>query len=786
MRQKKFSNNKDLKLKQKRFIKSLEGIGDILVFQTKQKSKNQNIIHGLNRLESIINKFFAIQKNDPDKFKKLLLNQEFFDLQHKDKKLAELWLAYNPDKYLISFSTAINQILRIHEAALEVKNDEISVSTTENLANILANLTNTPGNQIFVERLLKNFFAITKIALENKDSSMYQASFRWYIDIVFDNFNENVIFDLSYLELFDDYFFLSVKYIISQNQTNLFKNLVRSVVDGIHIPDYQGAEFLDYVYIILHKDLDKFIQMKQKFNIDNRLSELNNSKKELFSKENLEIWLNKLDELIKIIEPNLNEHEREELKESEIKFRSYLIKEFKYQNLLEIVFAIGAYCLFKEKYDFISYLWGYKQPPYSRANWIGHDIIPSDLEDVVYLYFRKAFFEKKFRYWEDHHGSDLYYIKYFLLLLIRILQNIPMDVNGKYKKIEKYSLPDFNIFRLTEIENSVDEFIKLAQNIRQSEYMLNMLGIETKNKDELFDAKLIPFLRKLKEEATKKISAKHKTGNISQRKVIEFKTDVLKNFYECASIRDLFKNYFKTYEDKTKEKIVSSQNRFGIDNVHDKAAFFDEWNVYYFGLGKNLGLGIARNEDYYLINKISENCNLIEKHEFENVLSNFDNPNDLIILANRFSLLWFSEYSKNFKPNWYTDISKLQIKAFDGWYSFRDKMIPVFHIFQPNLEKQILILDKTRIGRLVQLSPLNDGDLEDYIENIFYMNIKAFSDDEQLLNEYIKNPPDWLQMKGDAKSQLEYLLTLVRIQIFERFEYIKSESFKGYKLYIND
>jgi hypothetical protein len=126
MIQKNSLNNKKYALKQVKFIETLEGIGDILVFETKFR-KNKDVTEGLSRVADIIKKFLSIQKDDPEKFERLLLSQEFFELYEKNKKEAELRLAFYPEKHLISFSTAVNQILRIHEAAIEVKNNEISI-----------------------------------------------------------------------------------------------------------------------------------------------------------------------------------------------------------------------------------------------------------------------------------------------------------------------------------------------------------------------------------------------------------------------------------------------------------------------------------------------------------------------------------------------------------------------------------------------------------------------------------------------------------------------------------
>ena len=66
------------------------------------------------------------------------------------------------------------------------------------------------------------------------DPSIYSAAFRWYTSIVFNQSRQKERnFDLSYLEQFDRYFFSSVKYIISEDQTLLFHALVQSLVDGL-------------------------------------------------------------------------------------------------------------------------------------------------------------------------------------------------------------------------------------------------------------------------------------------------------------------------------------------------------------------------------------------------------------------------------------------------------------------------------------------------------------------------------------------------------------------------
>lgn len=40
-------------------------------------------------------------------------------------------------------------------------------------------------------------------------------------------------------------------------------------------------------------------------------------------------------------------------------------------------------------------------------------------------------------------------------------------------------------------------------------------------------------------------------------------------------------------------------------------------------------------------------------------------------------------------------------------------------------------MEKSDLGKIIQYSPLNDEDNSDYVKDLFYINIKAFSDYSQ-------------------------------------------------------
>lgn len=114
------------------------------------------------------------------------------------------------------------------------------------------------------------------------------------------------------------------------------------------------------------------------------------------------------------------------------------------------------------------------------------------------------------------------------------------------------------------------------------------------------------------------------------------------------------------------------------------------------------------------------------------------------------------------------------------------RSIPVFKVFHHEIEEQVLILNKNKMGQLIQHSPLNEGEDKSFIWDIFYMNVQAFSENSKLIEQFIKKPPEWLEKIGDEQKQREHLQERVLVHIFERFKYNKPKDFEGYKLTLKD
>ncbi len=787
MKQRNLQNSKSLMSKQEKFIRSLEGVGDICVFETKRRNKSEVVFNGLERMEAIIKNLFAIQRNDPKKFERLLLSQEYFEVEKEDEEEAKQRLLFNPGKYLISFSTPINQILRIHDAAIESNNDEVSRFATIKIINILdevCKISKSELNELLARQLLFSLEQISLRAIEKNDVSMYSATINWYVNIVFNRYyDESEGFNLAYLDLLDRHFFSAVKNIISQSHTSIFESLVQYLIDGVHIPEYHKGKIWDYGNYLLDINYEKYQQLNIEFEIGKITKSLDDSEGELDTKEKLEIWLDKFYELKKIIESHLNEDEKKEIGQIERDIIYFVTTNFKYNNLLFIVFSIGAFCWFKKKPSYLKYLWEYKQPPGSKVVWVGHDISPNKTEEVLSLYLKKDLFERKFAFWEGHIDSREVFKKYFCLLLARSLRGIPKNKKGDYDFNYSQLLPDLTVPVLSDLIYSIENLIEVSNKLKEEIDDLSILGLIEGDGENIFEVKVVPFFIGLKENAEERIEKIERDQNISYKKIVEFKNEVVQSFNDFALLRSIFK-YYNKYVDKTNEVVTGDLETWGYKNVYDKSAFFDEWFVRYEKMGEEYGRGLASSENIFFINKIISKCSLVGASKFESMLQGGQDLSQYFIIARRSYLLRISEYSSAFVARRTDEDKSLDIRGFVGWFKHKKIYIPVFHFLHELLDDHFLLINSRKLGTLTQYSPLQEDENVNLKKDIFFIDVQSFSENDELMSQILESPPEWLQEMGNEEVQREYLMRKVEIQIFEKCLFKIATDFEGYKVHI--
>jgi hypothetical protein len=131
-------------------------------------------------------------------------------------------------------------------------------------------------------------------------------------------------------------------------------------------------------------------------------------------------------------------------------------------------------------------------------------------------------------------------------------------------------------------------------------------------------------------------------------------------------------------------------------------------------------------------------------------------------------------------PSYYEDCPKKDIDFFKGVYRTRNTDIPVYEIFLRKINNNILLLDYSKLGKLIQFSPLDLNNSVNGLTDIFYINVKSFSENFDILERFINGPPKWLEDIGDKEEQKKYLKEKVLIHIFQRYEFTIDSNFEGY------
>ncbi len=278
-------------------------------------------------------------------------------------------------------------------------------------------------------------------------------------------------------------------------------------------------------------------------------------------------------------------------------------------------------------------------------------------------------------------------------------------------------------------------------------------------------------------------------ANISKDKIEKFKKSFLENYTQSHPVKELLK-CLNLYADKTTKKAGSEIKKLGVNTLFDKAAFFGDdvsWHVHYVGIDEAFGFGrsMAYGENDQVLEEISNKATEITKDNFESTLANIKTSNVVLIATNHAIWKFFERSNSNWIPKWHREFPKeLSSQMIDGVYKFQNKLIPVYQLFTPKAEhSEIFILDKSKIGKFIQYSPLDDKDKPDLAYNAFLINVQEFIPNSDLVKEFLGKPPQWLLDAGSQDKQIEYLQERVLIHVFEKYEFQIHDKFYGYILH---
>jgi len=711
---------------------------------------------------------YAINKDTDSPGLQTIFNEKNEYLEYKNqqrelKLMGRFWLSF----------------YKIWASAKDSRNEEISTYLIYRLERILLDMSEKQQNSNQIAEILNLFSEMTREGLkeESVDVSVHRSSTDWYANIVFDHYRDRDDFNLLYLPNFDKNLFLNLRLIVKSNNDELFQRILFNLVDGISIRDYYGSEIYKYDDLLLYKGLEESNKLDDKYGIFPKITEISNLQKKLWNYENLTDLLEKFEILKKIIRRNIGKgKERVALAEEiEQKVITAATDQYKFNNLLKIVFSLGAYCLYEEKTDFIYELWMYKQPEDSDASWGGNDVIPIKIEQLMSLYFANGLESFRYDFGSGHHGSEIYYKRYFALLLAKII------TSTNEIAISSYSLPDgLPSFKYSGLEHTFGG-LKAYVDSLETKTLVQLKIIKVDSDADVLKVKIHTFINRVITSSKEKLSSMQVMTTMSPQRISEFKKEVLKSFNEESVIRGVYER-FGNYLPIEQTKIAKPKLRFGINQVDEKGAFLDNWYISYGGWGEQYGRGLANGEDSMLLTQIINKLKIKEVRDAADIhkeIKRFSMNREVIIISSGQSLYSQLERDSRFTPLWRLKENRLDINGFAGYYEIGDKKIPVFESDRRG-ESEIILIDSNKMGKIHQYDPRKDKEPKSLISDFIYINIRSFSetDDAELLQDILEEPPQWLSEKGDRDTQKLYIKGRVLINIYESFE-LKARAISG-------
>jgi len=777
---KKQSNN--IQDKQRRFVASLEGLGDILVYETSKKTNKVAIVKdGLRKIDKLIDGLFSIQETNEERFEQLVLSGEFFAIQKKDKTEAGWRLRVDPEKYLPSFSVPIAQVVRVFDKAIEVENEEISRNAVYSLIFTLVRVTQNSGNEFFIRQLLRILYKVTLSAVDGKSSSSEAAISHWYPDIVFGDLNQKEKkLKQEYLPILNEYLLTIIKYLIDNDLQKEYKNLIGYFVDGISVFN-DSHKVWDYAFLLLHQKGKKYLQLDRKKEIQSLIDELINTSKEISSEKSLKVWISTFQKLKEKVYKHLDTANRKSANHFEKQLLVYVNNQYRLNLLWDVLFSAASYAIFKNKPYFILELWTHKQPDDASASHGGTDLYPTSLQETVKYYFGKDRVRDMLEFLEGHHGIEKYKSMYVMLLLMKYLEPFkPVIEFGRnevkpphFNEIDQFELPFNDADELSGIKYRVEQLIGSCSIFTKDSSLIIELGI-SQHPLQLLSEKLIPFLKHLANNAEGKLEQLKITKQLSQSKINNFFKDFVESFNNKTVIRRILKDK-GLYKSLVSTQYSGGLTLFGISRLESREVFLDKWYIEYSDFAKHYADGMALSEDKIIFTKVIERCKEISLSQLDSLISYKD---DYIIFVSSRFVFNKLEGSAKFLPKWYPQARQLDSPGFMGWYKIKGCELPVFEILGED-KNTILAVSVKKFGKLVQYSPLNSGEDKNMLKDIFRIKLVDLATSENERNKIVKSQPKWLQEKGDSQQQV-FLQSHVSMQIHERFEIAFGDKFIGY------
>jgi hypothetical protein len=787
------------KNKQVEFQSALDAMTAILAYET-QQANNTSVTEYLEQFESLTEQFLKLEKDNPELYKELAFDKAYEALAtQNDDFLSSPQVYYAV--YAVTFTKIVENLFRIVDVAFEINNDTIAHKTISAIIKILQSLTTQAGNGMLVEIVLPELSNRHVQFAKSNNEAMRTLFITWYTACVFKETN----FEQEYLAVFNQGLYKAFQYIIDAGNQTVYQQFVAVMHRGIGFPERENP--INQFNRFHANDLQFLDIPKETFS----------SIKEIFTGFEIKGILREPEDLIKQLN-EAAERITEKIKQAKPSILSEFEKwineakkdlknNYHYNTLIETLYRVASYCLFKKQYGYIHYLWEFHQPSGSAIGNLGPHPMPNNLNGLLFLYTEllASNADKWFhQFVSEHFDSRQYWLQYFLLFSIRLLSKTPESEkhihnisvehytdSGQRANLANSTLPKLKQ-ALEQLKLEPDELKQLGfdtSTIKEEQGIAFLFG-GGKAKPTVFEGyktELEAILDKLTEDLENaEITACIETP-LNTLKIEAFKTEFLAAFKQSAALRQFLidNNAFEDETGSEEFSSESSENLYGTKTTFERAVFFEKWHVSYLNSnGVETGRKLGCDENEILSQKIKAKCT---EHTGDLNSAIQALLKDKESNANNVVLFISADYQQrflgnpNFTPAWHFKEKNESNQFLEGLYDFQGAKIPIYR-FQ-RLQQGCLVLDRTRLGQLVQYNVLQHPDFKEESEdkllgNQFFFDVTDLSKDEARLQK----ETDHLTDSVEKEKRIQELRQQALLEICECVEFVPAENFKGYAL----
>lgn len=742
-------------------LDALEGMFNILKYQI-QAGSTQSASRNIKKLrEPLLHLFQMLEKNH-QKFTHLCFNEAV--IEGGENPIVR---SFYQEAYAETPSLIVANLVELFKTSFKAENDELAREILDILVETLQEFayktSNADKREVLIGLVLNQLSTLHLEVYKEPRYIVRPLTMGWYQDTLF-GYSQKVV-PVAYLKSFHEQFEWMLRRFYDVPDDKIFESIVSMLHDGIH----DSRWLLNTLSNIYFRKRSRQITVSFDYKELKQIVVQN-----YLSSDDFQVALNNLKVKFEEMKSSLLDKEDEITWE---KVQSDFYRQYNYDQLQVVVFSTAAYYLFKNRLDLIYFMWEFHQPGDADATNCGTPVIPHDLTTLFELYFKAFSFSRRRVYWEDHHGSSKYLQRYFVLSLLRRLYRTPNSID--------VGLSQFNMYQKSEIKCTCPSILKVANKLRQNTELMRQLGFPSehvrltseKSELDLLYERLQSLCDRLEQQIDEDRQRTITNKAPDVQKIASFKKRLISGFTHSADVRQWFaKN--KLYDRRLSFSFQSTvdENKFSIHVP--KEVFFTDWDVDYRDFGTNLGSDFARLESEQMCAMIAAHCEPIHTQDLYHTLEKYIQediikPENLVVFLSPHCIGKFLDFEKKFVNKWMSSPEDQKIRMLFGQVRVGEVFVPIYKIHPE--EDMCLILDKSRLGRWVQHSPHSPDDLEgsEVLNKTFYFYLQAYSENETLLNKYLKENPD---VKADE------LKTKMLFQWFEWFSFEPAQDFVGFKI----